>query len=355
MEAPKGFNMNNPGVRRLLRELRDLEREPSDQYEAHPLEDNIFEWHFTIRGPKGTDFEGGAYHGRIILPPEYPFKPPDFVFLSSSGRFEVGSKICLTVSAHHPESWQPSWSIRTALLAIISFLPAKAEGAIGAIDYSSSERKSLAKKCHSYKCEKCGRSIAQTFERWLQLEQEQREKEALKLSSSTGAPLNTSNSDLGCTPPGRDSLLMSAPPPNVTLADISFTIKPDQATPSTPSAPGAPGAAATPVPASAPFSPRSAAAATPSTPSLRPLLLPPGAPSAAAPVIPLAPPATPASLPPPVPAAVQPAAPAAADQLQVAAGAFLKAAEAPDSAAVDMLIRLVMVMIALILAKKMVL
>jgi hypothetical protein len=38
MEAPNGFNMNNPGVRRLLRELRDLEREPSDQYEAHPLE-----------------------------------------------------------------------------------------------------------------------------------------------------------------------------------------------------------------------------------------------------------------------------------------------------------------------------
>lgn len=32
--------------------------------------------HFTIRGADGTDFEGGVYHGRILLPPEYPFKPP---------------------------------------------------------------------------------------------------------------------------------------------------------------------------------------------------------------------------------------------------------------------------------------
>ena len=34
-------------------------------------------------------------------PPEYPFKPPNFVFLTPSGRFEVGTKVCLSFSAHH--------------------------------------------------------------------------------------------------------------------------------------------------------------------------------------------------------------------------------------------------------------
>jgi hypothetical protein len=47
-----------------------------------PTQDNIFEWHFTVRGPSGTPFEGGVYHGRILLPAEYPFKPPNIVWLT---------------------------------------------------------------------------------------------------------------------------------------------------------------------------------------------------------------------------------------------------------------------------------
>ena len=31
--------------------------------------DNIFEWHFTIHGTPNSDYEGGIYHGRILLPP----------------------------------------------------------------------------------------------------------------------------------------------------------------------------------------------------------------------------------------------------------------------------------------------
>jgi ubiquitin-conjugating enzyme E2 J1 len=88
-------------------------------FEASPLEDNLFEWHFTIRGPPGTAFEGGRYHGRITLPPEYPFKPPSITLLNASGRFTVGKKICLSVSAHHPEHWQPAWGIRTIITALI--------------------------------------------------------------------------------------------------------------------------------------------------------------------------------------------------------------------------------------------
>jgi len=30
--------------------------------------------------------------------------------LQANGRFEVGRKICLSVSDFHPESWRPSWS-----------------------------------------------------------------------------------------------------------------------------------------------------------------------------------------------------------------------------------------------------
>jgi len=113
---------------------------------AEALEDNIFEWHFAIRGQRGSDYEGGVYHGRILLPPEYPFKPPDFVMLTPSGRFEVGKRICLSISQHHPEHWQPSWSVRTALTALVAFMPTPGEGALGSLDYTKEEKKTLATK-----------------------------------------------------------------------------------------------------------------------------------------------------------------------------------------------------------------
>lgn len=37
--------------------------------------------------------QGGLYHGRILLPPEYPFKPPSFLLLTPNGRFETGQKV----------------------------------------------------------------------------------------------------------------------------------------------------------------------------------------------------------------------------------------------------------------------
>lgn len=155
MEQPK-YNVKSPGIKRLMREAVEL-AEPTDEYSAYPLEDNLFEWHFTVRGPPNTEFEEGIYHGRIILPTQYPMKPPDIILLTPNGRFETNKKICLSISGHHPESWQPSWSIRTALLALIAFMPTKTIGAIGSLDYSPDERRILARKSRDFVCEVCGK------------------------------------------------------------------------------------------------------------------------------------------------------------------------------------------------------
>jgi len=60
-------------------------------------------------------------------------KPPNVIFLTPNGRFEVHKKICLSISGYHPETWRPSWSIRTALLALIGFMPTHGSGAIGSL------------------------------------------------------------------------------------------------------------------------------------------------------------------------------------------------------------------------------
>ncbi|KAG1172646.1 hypothetical protein G6F70_006208 [Rhizopus microsporus] len=150
-----GYSAKNLGVKRIMQEAKEIAAENAYEYSAHPLEDNLFEWHFTIRGPDGTDFEGGRYHGRILLPSEYPFKPPEIMFLTPNGRFELYKKICLSITGFHPEFWQPAWGIRTILLAVIAFFPTEAKGAIGGLDYTQAERRQLARRSREWICPDC--------------------------------------------------------------------------------------------------------------------------------------------------------------------------------------------------------
>ncbi|KAI8592163.1 putative ubiquitin protein ligase, partial [Geranomyces variabilis] len=143
-------------VKRLMKELAELRNDPSPEFTAAPLEENLLEWHFTLRGPPEGGFEGGRFHGRLIFPPEYPFKPPNISFLTPNGRFEVGKKICLSITDHHPEYWRPAWGVRTALVALISFLPTPGDGAIGALDHTPEERRAQALLSRTWVCPTCG-------------------------------------------------------------------------------------------------------------------------------------------------------------------------------------------------------
>lgn len=152
------MSSKNPSVKRIQREIAEILSDHSDFYSAAPLEDNLFEWHFTIAGPKETEFEGGLYHGKILLPSEYPFKPPWIEFKTPNGRFQLHQKICLSVTAHHPEEWNPSWGIRTVLLGIISHFPVEDKSSIGYLDYSKEERKKLARESVDFVCPTCNAS-----------------------------------------------------------------------------------------------------------------------------------------------------------------------------------------------------
>ncbi|KAM0914116.1 hypothetical protein ACQ4PT_011676 [Festuca glaucescens] len=146
MAATGKFNRTNPAVKRILQEVKEMQSNPSPDFMALPLEEDIFEWQFAILGPRDSEFEGGIYHGRIQLPSDYPFKPPSFMLLTPSGRFEIQKKICLSISNYHPEHWQPSWSVRTALVALIAFMPTNPGGALGSLDYKKEDRRALAIK-----------------------------------------------------------------------------------------------------------------------------------------------------------------------------------------------------------------
>ena len=77
---------------------------------AHPSS-NLLEWHYVLEGAKDTDYQGGLYHGKLVFPPQYPFKPPSISLFTPNGRFAVNTKLCLSMTDYHPESWNPMWSV----------------------------------------------------------------------------------------------------------------------------------------------------------------------------------------------------------------------------------------------------
>ncbi|KAK5165010.1 hypothetical protein LTR04_001548 [Oleoguttula sp. CCFEE 6159] len=156
------FNTKNPTIKRILKEASELANNPSPDLHAEPLEDNLFEWHFTLRGPPSpSSYANGIYHGRIILPPQYPLRPPSFRFLTPTGRFEVNREICLSISGHHEETWQPAWGIRTAMVAIRSFMDTDVQGQLGGLQCNDATRRSMAVESAGWKCVTCGRTNQQ--------------------------------------------------------------------------------------------------------------------------------------------------------------------------------------------------
>ena len=67
MASPKTYNSRSSSVKRLLAEAKELASLEDEGIYAAPLEENLHEFHFCIRGPADTEFEGGIYHGRIIV------------------------------------------------------------------------------------------------------------------------------------------------------------------------------------------------------------------------------------------------------------------------------------------------
>ena len=63
--------MSSFSIRRLNKELESFIKDPSPEYTASPIKDDLYCWHFTIRGPSDTSFENGIYHGVIKLPYSY--------------------------------------------------------------------------------------------------------------------------------------------------------------------------------------------------------------------------------------------------------------------------------------------
>ena len=151
-------------LKRILKEHQQLLEQPIREFCLEPLEANVLEWHFTIVGPPCTPYSEGLYHGQVLIPNEYPFAPPDVVLLTPNGRFELGKKICLSISSYHPENWHPTWGVATVLHALRNFMETPGNNGIGAIEYPELLRKELAIKSRNFVCPYCRVKVRDQWE-----------------------------------------------------------------------------------------------------------------------------------------------------------------------------------------------
>lgn len=135
--------------KRLTKEYIAMQKEPPPFVWAVPDEKNILTWNYLIRGPPDSPFAGGEFHGVLLFPSEYPFKPPGIKMYTPSGRFQQDKKICFSMSDFHPGSWNPAWSVATILTGLLSFMLSD-EMTTGSVTSSDSHKQSFAARSHSW-------------------------------------------------------------------------------------------------------------------------------------------------------------------------------------------------------------
>jgi len=130
-------------VQRLQKELRLLAKDPLPSIIARPDTKNILVWHYVLEGDASSEYAGGTYHGKITFPSQYPFRPPAIVMVTPSGRFQSNTRLCLSMSDYHPETWNPSWSVASILTGLQSFFYENT-ATTGSVKCSARERQKLA-------------------------------------------------------------------------------------------------------------------------------------------------------------------------------------------------------------------
>ena len=138
-------------LKRLRADFRDFERDPPKGIRAKPLEENILEWHFVLEGPTESDYSGGWYHGILQFPFDFPLKPPSIQMYTPNGRFSTNTKICLSMTDFHPESWNPMWNTTTILVGFQSFMQEEAL-TYGSITSSSALKRQYASESLEFNC-----------------------------------------------------------------------------------------------------------------------------------------------------------------------------------------------------------
>lgn len=86
---------------------------------------------------------------QLIFPAEFPFKPPSIYMKTPNGRFKPNTRLCLSISDYHPDTWNPAWCVSTILTGLLSFMLEKSP-TLGSIETTDALKRRYAAGSHDF-------------------------------------------------------------------------------------------------------------------------------------------------------------------------------------------------------------
>lgn len=115
----------NDSLKRIIIDIKDLQKSPIDNIHYFPNEDNIMNGSALIIGPSGTPYEYGNYLFEFFFSETYPYDPPKVVYKTNDGvtrfnpNFYRSGKVCLSLlNTWSGDQWSACQTIRSVLLTL---------------------------------------------------------------------------------------------------------------------------------------------------------------------------------------------------------------------------------------------
>ena len=123
----------NQSVKSIKRQFVNLRKNPNSLFSIM-LTDDIFIWNILFFGPPDTIYENGIFRAKMTFPKDFPNSPPVVQFVDNIFHPNIypDGKVCISILhdgedvygyESASERWNPSHSVSSILLSIISMLP----------------------------------------------------------------------------------------------------------------------------------------------------------------------------------------------------------------------------------------
>ena len=120
-------------LKRLQSELKQANIEPNYFYSIEPEAKNFYIWNVLLIGPPDSLFEGGIFKCKFEFSTDYPNKAPKFKFITNLLHPNIykDGKVCISILhdgkdeweyEHISERWNPSHSVNSVLMSVLSML-----------------------------------------------------------------------------------------------------------------------------------------------------------------------------------------------------------------------------------------
>ncbi|KAL8578283.1 Ubiquitin-conjugating enzyme E2 J2 [Nucella lapillus] len=186
--------VNTTATARLKQDYVRIIKDPVPYVQAAPLPTNILEWHYIVLGPENSPYEGGIYHGKLVFPREFPFRPPSIYMITPNGRFKCNTRLCLSISDFHPDTWNPAWSVSTILTGLLSFM-LETSPTLGSIETSVYTKRQLAAQSGAFNLKnKIFSELFSEVAEDIRTEIREREEELKQAVGSSASPSSSSSS-----------------------------------------------------------------------------------------------------------------------------------------------------------------